>query len=271
MIRLTVCVPAEHAGRAVALGCALLERGCGERVLADGSAALDFWLPSADAAAAATRLERELEVDRLPARVERTLEEPGWSAAARRFHQPFEVAGRLWVRPPWEPPRAGRADVAIDPGMAFGTGQHATTRTCLELLAELPAGSLLDVGCGTGILAIAARRLGFEPVTAVDNDPLAVEATVANARANGVGLSAGVRVAGRDPLPSAETLLANIAALALERLPTSLTPPFPRRAVVSGLRPAQVGVVADTLASVGLQAVREVDAEGWASVLLEAG
>ncbi len=254
----------------MALGCALLERGCGERTLADGRAALDFWLPAGSTAAEAARLERGLQAEGLAAEVDATPEEPGWSAAARRFHQPFEVADRLWVRPPWEPPRPGMADVVVDPGMAFGTGQHATTRTCLELLAGLPPSSLLDVGCGTGILAIAAHRLGFHPVTAVDNDPLAVEATVANARANGVGLTAGVRAAGRDALPAAETVVANIAAIVIESLTVSLTPPYPRRAVVSGLRPAQVGDVAAALAPVGLQAVREVDVEGWATVLLEA-
>src|SRR5690606_664719 len=105
----------------------------------------------------------------------------------RAFHTPVEVAGRLRVRPPWEPPREGLLDVVIDPGMAFGTAQHATTRACLELLCGLPAGGpLVDAGCGSGVLSVAARRLGFGPVWAIDSDPLSVEATVGNARRNGV-------------------------------------------------------------------------------------
>ena len=69
------------------------------------------------------------------------------------------------MRPPWEPPRPPLLDVEIDPGMAFGTAQHATTRACLTLLAGLPAGGpLLDAGCGSGVLSVAARRLGWDPV-----------------------------------------------------------------------------------------------------------
>ena len=80
----------------------------------------------------------------------------------------------------------------IDPGRAFGTGSHPTTRLCIELLAGAPRGSLLDVGCGSGVLAIAASRLGFAPVLAIDVDPVAVETTRANAAANGVELDARV-------------------------------------------------------------------------------
>ena len=85
---------------------------------------------------------------------------------------------RLTVRPPWEPAAATALDVVIDPGQAFGTGAHATTRLCLELLLELePGGSLLDLGCGSGVLAIVAAQLGFRPVLAVDNDPASLLAT----------------------------------------------------------------------------------------------
>ena len=84
-------------------------------------------------------------------------------------------------------------DLVIDPGRAFGTGAHPTTRLCLELLLELAddgaRGSLCDLGCGSGVLSIAAARLGFGPVTALDSDRLAVEATTANARDNGVALA----------------------------------------------------------------------------------
>ena len=87
-------------------------------------------------------------------------------------------------------PATGELAVVIDPGRAFGTGAHPTTRLCIELLATSARGSLLDVGCGSGVLAIAAARLGFSPIAAIDDDPIAIETTLANAAVNGVGLHA---------------------------------------------------------------------------------
>jgi ribosomal protein L11 methyltransferase len=136
--------------------------------------------------------------------------EDGWEDAWRAFHRPVEVAG-IWVGPPWEsPPDPSRA-VVIDPGRAFGTGAHATTRLCIELLAGLGrTGSLLDVGCGSGVLGIAAARLGFAPITCVDVDPVAVETTTENAAANGVELEARVVDALTEPLPAADVAVANV-------------------------------------------------------------
>src|SRR3954454_19254048 len=114
-----------------------------------------------------------------------------WSERWKRFHRPVLIGGKLYVRPPWEAPavRPGVAEIVIDPGQAFGTGTHPTTALCLELLLELkPGGSFADLGCGSGVLAIAAAKLGFGPVTAVDAERQAVEATRANALANGVAL-----------------------------------------------------------------------------------
>src|SRR6478609_9047879 len=106
------------------------------------------------------------------ARVEHAAD--GWEDAWRAFHRPV-VAGGLWLGPPWEPPPDPARAVVIDPGRAFGTGAHATTRLCIELLARIGGGgSLLDVGCGSGVLGIAAARLGFGPNTCIDVDPVAV-------------------------------------------------------------------------------------------------
>jgi ribosomal protein L11 methyltransferase len=114
-----------------------------------------------------------------------------WSERWREFHRPIDVAQRLHVRPPWHPPppTTELLDIVIEPGQAFGTGAHATSRLCLELLVELErdgaaCGALLDVGCGSGILAITAAKLGFAPVIALDNDRACVEASNANAAAN---------------------------------------------------------------------------------------
>ncbi len=139
-----------------------------------------------------------------------------WPERWRRFHRPVRV-GRLWLGPPWEEPEDGAVSVVIDPGRAFGTGGHATTRLCLELLAELePRGSVLDVGCGSGVLAIAARKLGFAPVMALDRDEQAVAVARANATANGVELEVELGDAERDALPRADLAVANITLEAVE-------------------------------------------------------
>ena len=136
--------------------------------------------------------------------------EDGWEDAWRAFHRPVEVAG-IWVGPPWETPPDPSHAVVIDPGRAFGTGAHATTRLCIELLAGLGrTGSLLDVGCGSGVLGIAAARLGFGPITCVDVDPVAVETTTENAAANGVEIEARVVDALTEPLPPADVAVANV-------------------------------------------------------------
>jgi ribosomal protein L11 methyltransferase len=109
--------------------------------------------------------------------------------------------------------------VVIDPSRAFGTGAHATTRLCLELLQHAPRRSLVDVGCGSGVLAIAAARLGFAPVIALDVDPDAVAATEENARLNGVELDVRLADALAGPLPETDVAVANITGEALPWLP----------------------------------------------------
>ena len=136
--------------------------------------------------------------------------EEGWEDRWRAFHRPVRV-GPLWVGPPWEEPDADAIVVVIDPGRAFGTGAHATTRLCLELLLEVPHGSLLDVGCGSGILSIAAAKLGFDPVHAVDLDPQAIEATARNAVANGVELDVVQADAATAALAAAAVAVVNVS------------------------------------------------------------
>jgi ribosomal protein L11 methyltransferase len=164
------------------------------------------------------------------ASVASALVEPGWEDRWRDFHRPVR-AGGLWIGPPWRTPPSGVAAVVVEPGRVFGTGAHGTTRACVELLARTPRDSVLDAGCGSGVLAIAAALLGFAPVTAVDVDPAALEATRANAARNGVEVDVRVGDVLSDDLPAADVLVANIELPTVERLLRR----WPgRRAIVSG-------------------------------------
>ena len=140
--------------------------------------------------------------------------EEDWEDRWRQFHQPVRV-GRLWIGPPWEEPDADAIAVVIDPGRAFGTGGHPTTRLCLELLEAEERGSVLDIGCGSGVLSIAAAKLGFAPVLAFDFDPQAVEASERNAADNGVSIDVRQADLREDELPATDLALANIAAEAV--------------------------------------------------------
>jgi ribosomal protein L11 methyltransferase len=155
---------------------------------------------------------------------------PGWAEEWKRFHEPA-IVGSLWIGPPWARPEPGLERVWIDPGQAFGTGAHATTQLCLKILHLLEPGSLLDAGCGSGVLAIAGSRLGFGPVIAIDSDEAALEATRRNAEANLVVLDVRHVDARTEPLPDAEIVLANIDLPTLAEL---VPPPGCQMLVTSG-------------------------------------
>jgi ribosomal protein L11 methyltransferase len=194
-----------------------------------------------------------------------------WAERWKRFHVPVLVGSRLWLRPPWEEAavRPGVIDLVVDPGRAFGTGAHPTTRLCLELMLELePAGSLADLGCGSGVLAIAAAKLGFGPVVAVDSDRGAVEATVANARENGVALEQVERVNLREePPPPANTVVANLMRPLLLRV-AELMRERPSSLIVSGLLEEEAGEAAAAFSP--MRERRRLSDRGWAALLLEA-
>jgi ribosomal protein L11 methyltransferase len=203
-----------------------------------------------------------------------------WAERWRDFHQPLVLGRRLSVRPPWEAPLETELDLVIDPGRAFGTGAHATTRLCLELLLEIPvaggpltAGSaVVDLGCGSGVLAIAAARLGHGPVLALDYDPVCIEATAENARENGVRLEGIRRFDLRsEQVPEARLVLANLLAPLLllwaERL-CSDGAERPRQIIASGLLTGEADEVAAAFARVPYAESRRLERGQWAALLL---
>jgi len=182
----------------------------------------------------------------------------GWEDGWREFHHGV-VVGRFWVGPPWEEAPAGVEAIVIDPGRAFGTGAHATTRLTLELLQELEPASFLDVGCGSGVLSIAAAKLGFTPVTGIDSDETAIEVTLANALVSGAQVDARKCDALRDPLPETEVAVANVALDVVEQL----LPRLPaRRLVASGY------LESDEPRLEGWHRIERRTDDGWAADLL---
>jgi ribosomal protein L11 methyltransferase len=215
-----------------------------------------------------------------------------WADRWQDFHKPLLVGKRLWLRPSWEDPREGAVDVVVDPGRAFGTGAHPTTRLCLEYLLELEAageatGSLTDLGTGSGVLAIAAAKLGWKPVRGYDHEAPAIEAATTNAEINGVAVElANVNL--REGLPPlAPTTVANLTAPVLREVATQLTdggrgralrslpavapaspPPTPTTLVCSGLLPSELDEVVAAFAQSGLvERDRRQDGD-WAALML---
>ncbi|HEX8754369.1 MAG TPA: 50S ribosomal protein L11 methyltransferase [Solirubrobacterales bacterium] len=217
-----------------------------------------------------------------------------WADRWKDFHKPLLVGGRLWLRPSWESPREGAIDVVVDPGQAFGTGAHPTTRLCLELLCELAAsgeasGPLTDLGTGSGVLAISAAKLGWSPIAAFDHEPAALEVSAANAELNGVELSLE-RMNLRERLPDlAPTTVANMTAPILQAVAVQLAnedgspgrarrslpavaptgpPRTPTTLVCSGLLPSELDATAAAFAESGLIEQERRREGDWAALLL---
>lgn len=202
-----------------------------------------------------------------------------WADRWRDFHEPVLVGGgRIVVRPSWESAAAESAeiDIVVDPGRAFGTGAHSTTRGCLELLLRLAddgeaEGALADWGTGSAVLAIAAARLGWEPVRGVDHEEAAIEAARANATGNEVHVEFD-RVNLRESVPpAAPTVVANLTApllLDLARRMGSGGLERPRTLVLSGLLATEVARVAGAFAEAGLAVESELPVGEWTALLL---
>jgi ribosomal protein L11 methyltransferase len=189
-----------------------------------------------------------------------------WKATIAAVH-----AGATVVVPSWladeHTSAPGELTLVIDPGQAFGTGHHATTTLCLETLERLDVAgaSVADIGCGTGVLAIAAARRGAHPVRAVDLDPDAVEITRANAARNHAEVEA--RVGSVELLPGPfDVVVANLVTDTLVGLAVALVAATRRTLVVSGIDAARQDVVVAALAAAGARVVSAEERDGWAAL-----
>jgi len=169
--------------------------------------------------------------------------------------------GPLWIGPPWHEPPPDATPIVIDPGRAFGTGAHPTTQLCVELMLELEPASLVDFGCGSGVLSIVAAKLGFAPVIALDADENAVAATIANAAANSVELGARQANVLDEEAPPVQVAVANITRTSVEALAPRLRS---RTLVTSGYLPT------DDAALPGFRHLRRITRGGWAADQYEA-
>lgn len=181
----------------------------------------------------------------------------GWEERWREFHRPARV-GPLWIGPPWIEPPADATAVVIEPARAFGTGAHPTTRLAVGLLLDVDRGAALDVGCGSGVLSIAAAKLGFAPVVAVDVEQAAVEAVRANAAANGVDIDVSRCDAATAELPATDLAIANVTRELVETIAPRLRCQL---LIASGY------LVSDEPSLDGYSRQRRVMSDGWAADL----
>lgn len=202
---------------------------------------------------------------------------PGWERRWHQYLQPVDIASgvrRLRIRPPWEPAAdtGGVLEVVIDPAELFGAGTHPTTQLCLELLLELEleaAGPLCDWGAGSGILAVTAARLGFDPVDAVEVMPDGLEAIKRNAWANGVQVRTHRSDLAVTPAPWAPTVTANLTLDLLATIAADALERPPERMIASGVLAERAGEVAEAFAPHGLREIRRRVRGEWAALVLE--
>ena len=221
-------------------------------------------VPSGDAIAAA--------VGRWPHTIAERVVSDDWRERRRADYEPDVIADRLVVRREWAPAAPpGLLEIVLAETAAFGGGTHPTTRTCLELLLELEAGgSFADLGCGSGVLAVLAARLGWSPVTAFDINAESIAAARGNAERNGVEITAEVADLTAQLPPPSDGIAANVPP-ELQRVLAAGLPDPPRIALLSGFAPDDAADVLAAYARRGLAERRRVDRLDWSVLVLERG
>lgn len=220
----------------------ILEPGPGETPLWEYVRVVGLFTADSDVAAITRQLEQQLPTDIMTSLRIEPLEDRDWSRVWMERFTPMCFGERVWIIPSWcDAPDANAVNILLDPGLAFGTGTHPTTSLCLQWLdAHPPEGkTVMDYGCGSGILAIAAGKLGAAEVWAIDNDPQALQATRDNAERNQVKVQPGLP--GQIPDMRFDVVIANILAGPLVELAPrlcSLLKPG-GQLVISGLLPEQ--------------------------------
>jgi ribosomal protein L11 methyltransferase len=198
-----------------------------------------------------------------------------WADRWADFHRPIEVSGRIGVRPSWWDPKEGLIDVVVDPGRAFGTGGHPTTRLSLALLVELEeagdaTGPIADWGTGSGVLGIAAAKLGWSPVTGCDRELASLETAQANAEANDVEMTIERVDVREGPPPVAASVVANLTGNLLRDCAAHLATAgeSPDTLVCSGMLESEVDEVVASFAPIGLvESERRIE-NGWGALLM---
>ncbi|MDP7395432.1 MAG: 50S ribosomal protein L11 methyltransferase [Lentisphaeria bacterium] len=211
----------------------------------------------------------------------RALARQDWAESWKAFFHPQRVSQRLTIKPSWEdylPASPDECIIELDPGMSFGTGQHGTTQACLQYIDELslihPGAAFLDAGCGSGILSIAAARLGLSRVTAIDNDPAAVAAARENIELAGGGIELCEGTAGLwQPEQPFDIVAANILADVLVTIAPELVTytAADGHLILSGILTGQFDDVGATYAALGWQCIDRRTIDEWTSGLFRAG
>lgn len=203
------------------------------------------------------------------------LKDEDWAETWKLHFKPLHIAEKLWILPPWEKVPEGELAVVIEPGMAFGTGGHATTALCLEGLVDVigrrPGTQVLDVGCGSGILGIGARKLGAGRVVMIDNDPLAVQIAAENAASNGCPESETAGTPIDEMEETFPVVVANILAITLIDLvdPIASTVEQGGELLLSGILTTQAEDVEKAYESRGFRLKERRTQGDWALVWME--
>jgi ribosomal protein L11 methyltransferase len=193
-----------------------------------------------------------------------------WRERRLARYRPLVVADRFLVRPDWAPrSEDGRLiEIVLEQAAVFGTGVHPTTQACLATLAEMdPVSSFADVGCGSGVLSIAAARLGWSPVVAVDVEPNSVSAARHNAQRNGVEIDVRRLDVTVEPPPEADTLVANVPP-AVQVALAGIVRGAPSTLVISGFKPDEIAAVGSAWEARGLRVADEVRANEWSLLVM---